>query len=60
MSWGKLKDIKGAQIVRILNRFSDYVRNIFAFMLLPWYLRESEGSERRPNSDAGATSTTEI
>ena len=28
MSWGKLKDIKGAQIVRILNEFSDYVRNI--------------------------------
>jgi len=48
MSWGKLKDIKGAQIVRILNRFSDYVRNIFAFMLLPWYLRELKGENVDP------------
>ena len=43
MSWGEFKDIKGAQIMRILNEFSDYVRNIFASILLPWYLKSLEG-----------------
>jgi len=59
MFLGKFNDMKSAQIVRILNRFLDYVRNIFALMLLPWYLRGSDGRERWPNSDAGITSTTE-
>jgi hypothetical protein len=29
--------------MRTLNEFPVYVRNIFAFMVLPWYLKASEG-----------------
>jgi hypothetical protein len=43
MFWDKLNKLKGAQIVRILCKFTVYVRNIFAFTVLPWYLKALVG-----------------
>jgi len=38
-----LNKLRGAQIVRILCQLTVYVRNIFAFMVLPWYLKALVG-----------------
>jgi len=38
-------DLKDAQIMRNFNRYLGYVRNIFAFILLPWYSGETEARE---------------
>lgn len=31
--------------MRIFNEFLSYVRNIFAFILLPWYFGNAQGEE---------------
>jgi len=48
MFWDKLNKLKNAQIVRILWKFTVYVRNIFALTMLLWYLKALVGENINP------------
>ena len=58
MLWGKLDDLKSAQIIRIKCEFTVFVRNIFAFTVLPVVFEKAGRREHYPKSDADFTSTT--